>query len=75
MFLVRLERWEDGAGQRVAGSRQGGDGQSSFAPTSDRLPRDGPVDRMRCQRLYTQLTERAQQVRQQCSQLRGDVVR
>ena len=75
MFLVRLERWDDGAGQRVAGSRQGGDGQSSFSPTSDWLPRAGTVDRMRCRRLYTQLTERAQQVRQQCSHVRGDVVR
>ena len=75
MFLVRLERWDDGGGQRVAGSRQGGDGQSSFSPTSERLPRAGPIDRMRCQRLYTQLTERVQQVRQQCGSLRRDLSR
>lgn len=75
MFLVRLERWDDGAGQRPVGSRQGGDGQSSFQPTSDWVPRSGPVDRMRCRRLYTQLTERAQQVRQQCGYLRRDLSR
>ena len=70
MFLVRLERWDDGVGQRATGGRQGGDGQASFSPTSGRLSRVGPVDRMRCRRLYTQLTERAQQVREQCSYLR-----
>jgi hypothetical protein len=75
MFLVRLERWDDGVGQRVAGSGQGADGQASFAPTSDRLPRSGPIDRMRCRRLYSQLTERAQQVRQQCGYARREVSR
>ncbi|HEU4379283.1 MAG TPA: caspase domain-containing protein [Hyphomicrobiaceae bacterium] len=75
MFLVRLERWDDGVGQRVAGSRQGGDSQFSFSPTSDGLPRSGPIDRMRCQRLYSQLTERAQQVRQHCGYVRREVSR
>jgi uncharacterized caspase-like protein len=75
MFLVRLERWDDGVSQRVAGSRQGGGSQSSLSPTSDRLARFGPIDRMRCQRLYSQLTQRAQQVRQQCGYARTELSR
>jgi uncharacterized caspase-like protein len=65
MFVTRLERWDDSAGSRVAASRQG-NAQSRFTPTSEWLPRGGPTDRWRCQRLYSLLAERAQEVRLQC---------
>jgi uncharacterized caspase-like protein len=65
MFVTRLERWDDSAGSRVAASRLG-DSQSRFTPTSDWVPRGGLADRWRCQRLYSLLAERAQEVRLQC---------
>jgi hypothetical protein len=65
MFVTRLERWDDSAASRVATSRLG-DSQSRFTPTSDRVPRGGPADRWRCQRLYSLLAERTQDVRLQC---------
>jgi hypothetical protein len=76
MFVVRLERWaDDGVGQRIAGSRRGGDNQSSFSPTSAWLPRATSADRARCGRLYALLAERVQEARQQCGSVGRELQR
>jgi hypothetical protein len=74
MFLTRLERWDDSADPRASDGRQG-ERQSRFKPASEWVPRAGPADRWRCQRLYSLLAERAQEVRLQCGSLRGELQR
>ena len=67
MFIARLERWDQNAGQRIPGGRQGAENQLSSSPSSIwRPPRAAPADGARCVRLYALLAARAQEIRQQC---------